>query len=99
MGNKIAGAQKTEMSISADGDFGGMKKTEIPSKSRRVGRYGVDTSEFPDDAKLAEVAPLYKTDERKPQYEKLQTREHHTINVEGSRNEHTYTGIVVKMCS
>ena len=28
MGNKIAGAQKTEMSISADGDFGEMKKTE-----------------------------------------------------------------------
>ena len=25
----------------ADGDFGEMKKTETPSKSRRVGRYGM----------------------------------------------------------
>ena len=31
--------QKTEISISADGDFGDMKKTETPSKRRRVGRY------------------------------------------------------------
>ena len=36
---KFVSAQKTEISISADGDFGEMKKTETPSKSRRVGRY------------------------------------------------------------
>ncbi len=36
---KFIGAQNTEISISADGDFGEMKKTETPSKSRRVGRY------------------------------------------------------------
>ena len=39
MGNKIAGAQKTEMPIAADGHFGEMKKTETTSKSHRVGRY------------------------------------------------------------
>ena len=38
---KFVSAQKTEISISADGDFGEMKKTETPSKSRRVGRYGI----------------------------------------------------------
>ena len=38
-GTKFVGAQKTEISISADGDFGQLKKTETPSKSRRVGRY------------------------------------------------------------
>ena len=32
-------SQKTEICISADGDFGEMKKTETPSKIRRVGRY------------------------------------------------------------
>ena len=31
--------QKTEIAISADGDFGEMKKMETPSKRRRVGRY------------------------------------------------------------
>ncbi len=30
-----------EISISADGDFDEMKKTETPSKSRIVGRYAV----------------------------------------------------------
>ena len=38
-GPKFVGAQKTEISISADVDFAEMKKTETPSKSRRVGRY------------------------------------------------------------
>ena len=38
-GTKFVGAQNTEISISADGDFGEMRKTETPSKSRRVGRY------------------------------------------------------------
>ena len=33
--------QKTEMSISADGDFCVLKKTETPSKRRRVGRYAL----------------------------------------------------------
>ena len=34
--------QKTDISISADGDFGEMKKTKkTPSKSRRVGRYSI----------------------------------------------------------
>ncbi len=37
---KFIGAQNTEISTSADGDFGEMKKIETPSKSRRVGRYG-----------------------------------------------------------
>ena len=37
-GTKFVGAQKTEISISADGDFGEKKKTDTPSKSRRVGR-------------------------------------------------------------
>ena len=37
-GTKFADAQKTEISVSADGDFGEMKKTETPSKRRRVGR-------------------------------------------------------------
>ena len=38
-GTKLVGAQKTEISISAEGDFGVMKNTKTPSKSRRVGRY------------------------------------------------------------
>ena len=33
------GGQKTEISISATGYFGEMKKTETPSKRRRVGRW------------------------------------------------------------
>ena len=33
-GTKFIGAQNTEISISADGDFGEMKKKETPSKSR-----------------------------------------------------------------
>ena len=44
--NKITGkyevivdAQKSEISISADTDFDGMKKAETLSKRRRVGRY------------------------------------------------------------
>ena len=32
-------AEHTDISVSADGDFGEMKKTETPSKSRRIGRY------------------------------------------------------------
>ena len=36
---KFVDAQKTEISVSADGDFGEMKKTETPSKRRRVDRY------------------------------------------------------------
>ena len=32
---------RREISISADGDFGEMKKTDTPSKSRRVGRYAL----------------------------------------------------------
>ena len=39
-GKKIADAQKTEISVSEDGDFGELKNMEIPSKRRRVGRYG-----------------------------------------------------------
>ena len=31
-GTKVIDAQKTEISISADGDFGETKKTETPSK-------------------------------------------------------------------
>ena len=38
-GKKFVAAQKTEISISADGDFGEMKKTETPSKRLRVGRW------------------------------------------------------------
>ena len=40
-GTKLVVAQKTEISISADGDFSEIKKTETPSKSRRVGRYAL----------------------------------------------------------
>ena len=36
-GTKLVDAQKTEISVSADGDFGELKKTETLSK-RRVGR-------------------------------------------------------------
>ena len=35
-GTKLFGAQKKEISISGDGDFCEMKKTETTSKSRRV---------------------------------------------------------------
>ena len=38
-GTKFADAQKTEISVYEDGDFGELKNTEIPSKRRRVGRY------------------------------------------------------------
>ena len=38
-GTKFVCSHKTDISISADWDFGEMKKTETPSKSRRVGRY------------------------------------------------------------
>ena len=38
-GGEIIDAQKTEISISADRDFSEIKKTETPSKRRRVGRY------------------------------------------------------------
>ena len=41
-GTKFVGAQKAGISIYADGDFGEMKKTETPSKSRRVGMYADD---------------------------------------------------------
>ena len=37
-GTKFVGAKKTELSISADGDFDEMKKAETPSKRRRVDR-------------------------------------------------------------
>ena len=39
-GKKFVGGQNTDISISADRDYGEMKKTETPSKSRRAGRYG-----------------------------------------------------------
>ena len=42
---KNADAQKTDISVSADGYFGEMKKTETPSKSRRVGRYVINIVE------------------------------------------------------
>ena len=44
MGTKFVGAQKPEISISADEDFGEMKKTATPSKSRRVGRYAMSSA-------------------------------------------------------
>ena len=37
-GTKLGDAQKTGISVSADGYFGDLKKTETPSKRRRVGR-------------------------------------------------------------
>ena len=41
MGTQFVDAQKTEISISAVGDFGEMEKTATPTKSRRVGRYAL----------------------------------------------------------
>ena len=38
--------QSTELSISADGDFGEMKKTKTPSKRRRVRRQVQQWSQY-----------------------------------------------------
>ena len=38
---KKADAQMTEISVSADRDFGETKMTETPSSIRRVGRYAL----------------------------------------------------------
>ena len=41
---KFVDAQKTEISVSAEGDFDEMKKTETPSKRQIFGRYVVFNS-------------------------------------------------------
>ena len=45
--NKMLNAHNTEVSVFADGDIGDkiiMRKTETPSKSRIVDRYGTDAA-------------------------------------------------------